>query len=97
MFVYYLQTSELHVDQKFCETNPTMFKVSSLLHRHQTFVVDVGMAKKQDEWLHKLHGIVRKVIDQAKKGRLIATMKQSPEHQVRVLVCTCSVPIVPGS
>lgn len=85
-----LQTSELHVDQKFCEANPTMFKVTSLLQRHHAYVVDVGGAKKQLVWLNKMHGIIRKVIDQAKKGRLLP-VKQSPEHLVVTLNHVASV------
>ena len=77
-----LQTSELHVDQKFSTNNPTMFKVCSLLHRQQAYVVDVGGVKKQQEWLDKLHGIIRKVIDQAKRGRLLPAKKQPEQQQV---------------
>ena len=70
------------MDQKFCEANPTMFKVSSLLHRHHTFVVDVGGPKKQLEWRDKLHAIIRRVLEQTKKGRL-QQVNKSPVHQVQ--------------
>ena len=49
-----------------------MFKVSSLIHRHQNYVVDVGSPKKQKEWLDKMHALIRRVIDQAKMGRLMS-------------------------
>jgi hypothetical protein len=55
-----------------------MFKVSSLIHRHQSYVVDVGSPKKQVEWLNKMHSLIRMVIEQAKKGRLMSLPANAP-------------------
>ena len=55
-----------------------MFKVSSLIYRHQNYVVDVGSPKKQKEWLDKMHALIRRGIDQAKMGRLMSMPALSP-------------------
>lgn len=64
-----------------------MFKVFSLLHRQQTYVVDVGVAKKQLEWLNKIHGLIRRVIEQAKKGRILSTKVSSDQQKVSFCPC----------
>ena len=75
------QTSELHVDGKFSQSNSTMFRVSSLLHRQQSYVVDVGAPRKLEDWLNKLHTVIRNFLDQAKKGRLLP-VKSATERKV---------------
>lgn len=70
-YFFPLQTSELHIHDNFSELHPSKFKVSSLIHRHQNYVVDFGSPKKQREWREKMHALICRV-EQAKMGRLLS-------------------------
>ena len=54
------QTSELYIEEKCRDlSSRTTLRVSSLRHNHQSYVVDTGSPRKQQEWLKEIDTIVQ--------------------------------------